>query len=128
MNASNKKKNDQLGMSHGTAVNRLRKNIMFALILRCGLNTCHQCGEKINTPAELSVEHKTPWLDSDDPKGLFFDLNNIAFSHLRCNCAAARKPEYPLVHGVKGWRRGCRCRVCLDAKNEEKKRYRARKK
>lgn len=42
---------------------------------------------------ELSIEHKTPWLDSEDPKALFFDLNNIAFSHLSCNVSAAKHPN-----------------------------------
>ena len=43
-------------------------------------------------PARLSIEHKIPWLDSDNPKELFFNLEkNIAFSHLSCNISAARQ-------------------------------------
>lgn len=124
-----KKKSEQLGMNFSTAQHQLRKNVMFALMIRCGLNNCHQCGKKIETPKDLSIEHKIPWLDSENPKDLFWDLNNLAFSHLTCNVRAADHSRNHLKkHGVKRWRAGCRCRVCLDAKNEEKKLYRARKK
>lgn len=89
---SNKKKYDQLGQSHGSAVHTLRKNIMFSLLAKLNLNTCFQCKEPIKSADDLSVEHKEPWLDSENPKEKFFDLDNIAFSHLSCNCAAARRP------------------------------------
>lgn len=55
-------------------------------------------------------------------------LNNIAFSHLRCNCEMARRPKNrgsklnPIIdgwinpevenHGSSGLRKGCRCKVC----------------
>lgn len=86
---SNKKK-EQLGMPSGTATARLRKSILFQLVKETGRNICHQCGKVIETEEELSIEHKVPWLDSKDPVGLFFDLKNIAFSHLRCNIGACR--------------------------------------
>lgn len=47
--------------------------------------------KKIETVKELSIEQKTPWLDSENPVSVFFDLNNIAFSHLKCNIADRRK-------------------------------------
>lgn len=84
------KKNNQLGMNFGTASNRLRKIIMFELIKRLNLDTCYQCGCKIDNANEFSVEHKIPWLDSENASGLFFDLDNIAFSHLKCNSGAKR--------------------------------------
>ena len=87
----NKKKNKQLGMSHGTASNRLRKQILFSMLQRYEEDVCFQCGEKIKRVEDLSIEHKAPWMDSEDPVGLFFDLDNIAFSHLSCNCKAGRK-------------------------------------
>lgn len=37
------------------------------------------------------MEHKIAWLDGNDPISLFFDLNNTAFSHLKCNIADRRK-------------------------------------
>ncbi len=85
------KKNEQLGMPFGTANARLRKNILFSLLARYGENICYQCGEMITSVDQLSIEHKIPWLDND-PK-LFWDLDNIAFSHLSCNVSAAIRPS-----------------------------------
>jgi hypothetical protein len=87
----NEKKNAQLGMPIGTASNRLRKRIIFSLLRRLGETNCFRCGCPIETFVELSVEHKTPWLDTPDPVAVFFDIENIAFSHLTCNVGEARK-------------------------------------
>jgi HNH endonuclease len=95
MDNTSKKKAQQLEMPYGTARNRLNKAIMFELMKRCKLDICYQCKKKINLVDDLSVEHKIPWLDSEDPVGLFFDLDNIAFSHTKCNYGAARRPEVP---------------------------------
>jgi hypothetical protein len=86
---SNKQKSEQLNMSFGAAGNQLRKSIIFHLIQKCGLDTCYQCGKKITSVDELSIEHKVPWQSSSDPKRLFFDIENIAFSHLKCNVSAS---------------------------------------
>jgi len=88
---TDKKKQDQLGMPFGTARNRLIKQIMFDLVKQLGKDTCYQCGSQIKDIEYLSIEHKVPWLDSENPISLYFDLNNIAFSHTSCNYAAARK-------------------------------------
>lgn len=87
---ANAKKALQLGMSQGKATNILRKQILFTLIALLELDTCFRCNKKITNVSELSIEHKEPWLDSEDPKAKFFDLQNIAFSHLNCNCRAVR--------------------------------------
>ena len=68
MNNSNKKKSNQLGMPIGTAQAILKKNILYNLLVRFNLNKCYQCGNTIDKVEELSIEHKTPWLDSDTPK------------------------------------------------------------
>ena len=90
MKTGNEKKNAQLGMNHGTAQNRLVKDILFSFISEYGKNTCFHCGKTMERD-NFSIEHKMPWLDSEDPVKLFFDLNNISFSHLSCNIGAARK-------------------------------------
>lgn len=90
MTPSNKKKHVQLGMNHGTAQNRLVKDILFSFINECGKNVCFHCGKSMERQ-NFSIEHKTPWLDSEDPLKLFFDLDNISFSHLSCNVGAARR-------------------------------------
>lgn len=89
---SNLKKVELLGMAHGTANGRLRKTIMFMLAQRCGMDTCYRCADKIETCEELSIEHKDEWERAADPVLAFFNLENIAFSHLACNIRAAGKP------------------------------------
>ncbi len=92
--SSNESKAKTLGMPHGTANGRLRKSILFHLLTRLKENVCYVCGEEIKTPDELSIEHKKPWegVSAD----LFWDLENIAFSHLFCN-----RPHR--LHNNGGW-------------------------
>ena len=89
---ANSRKSKQLNMSHSTAQNRLRKMVMWEYVVKCGDNTCYQCGEEIEDISQLSMEHKTPWLDSGNPVELFFSMDNIAFSHLSCNIKSGRSP------------------------------------
>jgi hypothetical protein len=83
------KKQLQLGMNPSTASHRLVKDLLFKFVSDAG-HVCHQC-QKPMSRDDFSIEHKEPWLDSEDPAGLFFGLNNISFSHKVCNIAAARK-------------------------------------
>jgi len=87
MDNTNKKKNKQLGLPFGTAQNKLRKNIMFDLVQKLNLDNCFHCKKKI-TLETFSVEHKIPWLDNN--KELYWNLENIRFSHLKCNVGNAR--------------------------------------
>ena len=80
---SGARKSAFLGLPHGTASNRLRKLILFHVLQRHGENVCFKCSETIETADELSVEHKLPW--EGVSVELFWSLDNIAFSHLRCN-------------------------------------------
>ena len=121
-NNGNKKKNEQLGISYGAACNRLRKNVLFYLLSKYGENICYRCQEYITSPDELSMEHKIPWLNSANPVDLFFDLENIAFSHLGCNISDARKYNkgiYANKHGTTtSYRRKCRCKECRGARHD----------
>jgi hypothetical protein len=103
------KKLNQLGMPIGTASNRLKKSITFMLLKRLGENYCFKCGAEITSADTLSVEHKVDWLDSDIPVELFFDLDNIAFSHNTCNTARVKKAQCP---SRRSYQRGCRCDGC----------------
>ena len=78
------KKNKFLGMPYGTASSRLKKSVMLLLLKKLGENWCYRCGAEIETERELSIDHKKSWLNVDVK--LFWDLDNIAFSHLSCNC------------------------------------------
>lgn len=85
---SNKNKDLTLGMPHGTAAHRLRKNVMFHLLKKHGENVCFKCSKIIDKVSDLSLDHKKPWegVSAD----LFWDLENIAFSHMFCN-----RPDRP---------------------------------
>lgn len=83
MGNSNAAKTAQLGVSFSTATHQLRKSVMFDMMQRLGEDECFKCGNKIENVAELSMEHKVPWLFNDT--SLFWDLDNLAWSHLRCN-------------------------------------------
>lgn len=85
------KKQEQLGMNPSTAQQRLVKDTLFRLAVEAG-HVCFRCKQPLIRET-FSMEHKEPWLDSADPKSLFFDQSNIAFSHSSCNFSAARKPR-----------------------------------
>lgn len=126
MTKSNEKKKNQLGSDAGTLAHQLKKDILFHYIKKADENICYQCGLKICNVSELSIEHKIPWLDSLNPKKLFFDLDNIAFSHLSCNVGARRKTfKHP---SVVAYNKGCRCDECKLANTENRRNFRAKNK
>lgn len=123
MNNSNLKKQKQLKIAFGTANNRLRKEILFKYVQKAGENFCYRCAAEITSCEDFSIEHKIPYLDSLDPIALFFDLDNIAFSHLSCNIKAGRRNFAEC--GVKGkYNKGCRCDLCTEANTKHKRKQR----
>lgn len=96
---SNEKKSAQLGMPFGTANGRLRKILLFDLAGKLGLTKCYRCSEEILDIEDFTIEHKNAWLDVDP--ALFWDLDNIAFSHLDCNIGAARRSRATVCHKCK---------------------------
>ena len=84
------KKAEQLGMNPSTASNRLVRDLLYDLVVQTHQHRCYHCGEEI-ARKDFSIEHKTPWLDSETPLQLFFDRHNIAYSHQSCNYGAARR-------------------------------------
>lgn len=106
------KKESQLGMNPSTASNRLVKDILFKLAIDAG-HTCFRCQGEL-TRETFSIEHKIAWLDSKDPVSLYFDLENIAFSHHGCNVGARRKTEAACGTTSK-YTKGCRCSDCKAA-------------
>lgn len=83
------KKAKQLGMNPSTASGRLVKDILWDLIVKTDQHFCCKC-QKEMTRQTFSIEHLVPWLDSENPLSLYFDLENISFSHLSCNVADNR--------------------------------------
>ncbi len=77
----------ELGMSAGSAAHRLTRKLLFHYAQKTSDDICYRCGLKIETYETFSIEHKKPWLHVSPD--LFWDLSNIAFSHLKCNVKAA---------------------------------------
>ena len=115
------KKTKQLGMNPSTASHRLKKSILFDFAKQLGHNWCYQCGAEIEDIQKFTIEHKRPWLDSDNPTEVFFDLENIAFSHAECNYGAARVKEGMPCPSVTAYRKGCRCNGCKACRAEYRK-------
>ena len=115
------KKTKQLRMNPSTASNRLKKLLLYSFAKRLKVNWCYQCGAEIKYASKMTVEHKMPWLDSNDPAGNFFDLDNIAFSHASCNYAAARVKEGAPCPSTTAYRKGCRCDGCKKSRVEYRK-------
>jgi len=106
---TNKLKQERLGMSLGKANNQLRKRLLFLLAQKLGLCECFRCGKAIETVNDFTIDHKEPWLYAASPQEMFFDVNNIAFSHVRCNYGS-RSSYGPLPkQNEKG---EFRCRSC----------------
>lgn len=101
---SNDKKSEQLGMSYGKAGNILRKNLLFYLAQKSGMDICFQCKKPIKSVDDFSIEHKVPWLDSNNPVELFFSMENIAFSHSKCNILSSNRSVPRLVKNSTGYR------------------------
>lgn len=76
-------------MTTGKASHRLVKDLLFDFVVKAG-HKCYRCNGEL-TRDTFSIEHKKAWLDSGEPVQLFFDLDNIAFSHMKCNFGAAKK-------------------------------------
>jgi hypothetical protein len=96
-----------LGEKLSTAKSRLNKLIIFHLAQKCGMDICYRCGNKIDTVEEISIDHKESWKLSDDPVKYFYDMGNIAFSHLQCNSEAGimsntllvKEESFPIFYG-----------------------------
>jgi len=88
----NKKRFDFLGMHYTQATQKLRKNILFSLLVETGKNICFRCGKPIEEVDDLTIDHKEPWLGVS--KELFWSLDNIAFSHHSCNASNHRGIKY----------------------------------
>src|SRR5579863_4171363 len=114
MENNNKNKSILLKMPYGTATNRLRKSIIFMLAGRLGLLTCFRCNKRIENIDDFSVEHKEAWQQASDPEKMFFDLDNITFSHLGCNIRSASKPWRKITKPGFRW-----CWKCQSEKESE---------
>ena len=80
-----------LGMSLGRAKNILHRKIIWAMLVEKKLTQCFRCGGEM-TEADYSQDHAEDWLYASNGRELYFDLNNIRFSHRRrCNVSTSGK-------------------------------------
>jgi len=96
-------------MPQGTAMNRLRKMVLFRQLKKYGDNICTRCEKEIETVGELSIEHVKPW--EGRSAELFWDMDNIAFSHLKCNCTHVYHggtPKRKIAPEGTAWCTGCK--------------------
>lgn len=89
----------KLGMNHTTASRKLLRMILFNILKKHGENVCCKCGLEIIDINRLSVEHKIPWLNNGIH--LFWDLDNIAFSHIKCNISTYAPKRNKVPYGTK---------------------------
>jgi len=82
---------EMLGMPLGTARARLVKAVLFRLVKSAGENFCYRCSAEIESVSALSIDHTKDWLEANNPAEAFFCVDDIGFSHLRCNTAAPMK-------------------------------------
>ena len=124
---SNKVKAEFLGMSYGSACGKLRKQLLFSCVQRLGEDICFRCGNTIENIDNFSIDHKKYWLHTNVE--LFWDLNNIAFSHLHCNNLHRRYVDNRIHKEENGmiWCGGCQQQVPVEKFGKLNKPYLTRK-
>lgn len=86
------KVNEILGMNYQTARSQLERKILWYMAKQLNKHNCFQCGFEIKDSDDMSIEHMKPW-GGNEGKGikpdasLFWNMDNIAFSHKICNVA-----------------------------------------
>lgn len=84
--ASTDRDDEQLGMTVGIASYLLKKQMLWRF-MPDEMKNCLRCGERL-TVEDFTLDHKVPWRGMDTDR--FWDLDNIGYSHHRCNSSAGR--------------------------------------
>ena len=119
-----------LGEYDATANYRLLRMLLWQLVVETGKDICFRCGERIIKRADFSVDHKEAWRSAPVPRAAFFDLANIAFSHLGCNTGAnSHSQKTHCKHGHEFTEdntyhppkrpKNRMCRACMRKRNKE---------
>lgn len=118
------KRKQQLGMHPATASARLLRDLLFNYVKREN-NKCFRCNGELERD-NFSIEHKIPWLNSDNPVQLFYDLDNITYSHQRCNYSAHAVPhkldltdEERLARNRLKWAESKRANYCAEKRRQK---------
>lgn len=91
-------KSEFLGENFSSANYRLQRRIMFNLIQQLKQDICFRCERRIESYEDFSIDHKEFWLGINIK--LFWDLDNIAFSHFNCNAKVNRQSIIPRIRKV----------------------------
>lgn len=106
---------NSIGHSTVPHANRvLMKDLVFAYATRLDLNLCYRCNKRL-TREDFTIDHVKPWRNKPNSQELFFDVNNIRFSHHSCNSANTAIKK--ITHGTQRMynRHRCRCTSCKEA-------------
>lgn len=98
------KSSELLGENIDGAWYKLRKMILFNQAKESGQDICCRCHKRIEDIDEFSIEHVIPWKESSAPKKLFYDINNIKFSHERCNYRNEGRQRFRIFNSKSGMR------------------------
>lgn len=82
----NARRQNFLGMPINTARLKLNRILLFEFVKRLELDDCFRCQTKIALLEDFTIDHKNAWENVDNT--LYWDINNIAFSHHKCNSLA----------------------------------------
>ena len=96
--------------------------IMYSLARKLSMLDCYRCKKEIDDISDFTIDHKKGWVNVSP--ALFWDMNNIAFSHATCNFNAGKTIPCPSLNH---YRNGCRCDPCIHLKRKYDKKYRDRK-
>ena len=99
--------------------------LFFSLIQKLQLDICFRCEEKIENYKELSIDHKISWQGKSND--LFWDIDNIAYSHISCNSAKSAASTGGGHPSYAGYSMGCRCKACIKCKQMYQKYWRWKK-
>jgi len=113
-----------IGMSHASASRQLYRMILLKYLKKLGLNICFRCKKPIEDVETLSLDHKVDWMNHENAHALFWDINNIAFSHKKCNVRGIGDVVKNRPNGME-WCYGCKQYLSIEkfsANNSDKQR------
>jgi len=98
-------KDEFLGMDYGSARQKLVKNLLFTFAKRLSMDICYRCNKPIDNIDDFSIDHKKSWLHNSPD--LFFDVDNVSFSHCSCNYGASAETRKKIGPEGTSWCSGC---------------------
>lgn len=76
---------EELGVKTGKAQGILFKSLLYSFVVETKRDRCIRCGKLIEKREDLSIDHIEPWIHSDNPKKKYYSVENVGYSHKKCN-------------------------------------------